>query len=470
MIKTKQPRKRLPTTPKPETNKLMKDLLKEFLPGDLKIPIWGKPTGSTTQKPTVAPTPPDEQMKTQFAKLLKKFGIQNNVSANALTGGSTSTTSEKNLANDIGNEIKMHNPTSTGSDVMSNKPSLPTPDLSPQPSLPPSKLLRPPLRLAPLAEPPPQQQKQPTQSQLITTSPSLPTQQKISTSSTNHPYLNHEPDQKLANIQRSFIPTVKPQKPVKISQEASFPQSQQQVANPPYSYSSYSSNNNNPYVSPQTQRTINVLCFGDSLTSGFYNHGRGKHPYSIKLNQLLNPQGSHRYHIETRGVVGEMAHGSMTKRLPKVLNEGTHYDWVLILGGTNDVAHVKNFGDDQDFTRQLIGVWSPKIVKDIEKLHETARSYGSRTVLMTIPETAYELWPDFVSIRNMRLSVNAALRKYATEVRDTTVLCDLAYKLPRSTLSHEMEKLYWNDHIHLNPVGYNKMAEVIEQCIQPYLS
>ncbi|XP_028415367.1 protein PFC0760c-like [Dendronephthya gigantea] len=226
---------------------------------------------------------------------------------------------------------------------------------------------------------------------------------------------------------------------------------------------------NSRYRSYQAGQSINILCFGDSLTSGFFNHGRGKHPYSIRLSQLLNTKGSHRYRIETRGVIGEMVHGSMTKRLPKVLDEGTRFDWVLILGGTNDVAHVKNFGDDQDFTQQLIGVWSPKIVKDIEKLHEIAHSRGARTMLMTIPETAYEFWPEFRSIRNMRLSVNAALRKYATEVRDNTVLCDLAYKLPRSTLPKQMQKLYWNDHIHLNPVGYDKMAEVIQQCIQGYL-
>ena len=66
--------------------------------------------------------------------------------------------------------------------------------------------------------------------------------------------------------------------------------------------------------------------------------------------------------------------------------------------------------------------------------------------------------------------MNAALRQYATQVRDTTVLCDLAIKLPRSTLSKELRKVYWNDHIHMNPIGYNKMADIIEQCIRPYLS
>ena len=470
VTKAKQPNKITLTTPRPNRKQFIKDILKEF--SDQTSQTWRKPTGFTTQKPTVALTS-EEQMKIQFAKLLKKIGIKTSVPPKTFTAEGSSTTHKKNLPNDIGDKIQMHNAASTvssGPDVMSNKPSLPTPHLSPLPSPPPLKLLPPPPRLPAPEQLSQQRQKQPKQSQLLLSPLSLQPQQKVSTASTNVPNLNQERDQKQFNVLRSYIPTIKPQQPDQISQAASFPEPQQQIKNPRYSYSSYSSNNNDPYSSSQTQRTINVLCFGDSLTSGFYNHGRGKHPYSIKLNQLLNPQGSHRYHIETRGVVGEMVHGSMTKRLPKVLNEGTHYDWVLILGGTNDVAHVKNFGDDQDFTRQLISVWSPKIVKDIEKLHEIARSYGSRTVLMTIPETAYELWPDFISIRNMRLSVNAALRKYATEVRDTTVLCDLAYKLPRSTLSHEMEKLYWNDHIHLNPVGYNKMAEVIQQCIQPYLS
>ena len=235
-----------------------------------------------------------------------------------------------------------------------------------------------------------------------------------------------------------------------------------------YGYSVFQSRNSNP--NSYETSSINILCFGDSLTSGYYNHGRGKHPYSIRLNQLLNAGGQHHFKIVTQGKVGEMVHGSMTKRLPKVLNQGLRFDWVIILGGTNDVAHVKNFGDDEEFTRELINVWSPKIVKDIEKLHETARRYGARTVLITIPETAYELWPEFQSIRYMRLSVNSALRQYVTQVRDTTVLCDLAVKLPRSSLSSELRKFYWNDHIHLNPVGYDKMAEIIGQCIRPYLT
>ena len=465
IMKTELPKNTKPTTPTPHTKLSVKDLLKEFLPR-----VFVKPTISPTQKQTVAPTTPDTKMKMQFAKLLKKFGFTSNVPA------------KKAIADNL--EIHKSTSASSNSDVTAKKSSSlplpsqlssPVPKLSPLPSQPLSKqMLSPPPSQQPIASstpsPPQQQQQQQTAAQLPQSPPSNPpTQPKFPATSPEFRYPNTKTSQEQATIPRSFIPTIKPQLVAQISRPAAIPQAQRLVKNI-YGNLAYSSNTNNLYDSYQKQQSTNVLCFGDSLTSGFYNHGKGKHPYSIKLNELLNPQGSHHYNVETRGVVGEMVHGSMTKRLPKILDEDTHFDWVLILGGTNDVAHVKNFGDDQDFTRQLIGVWSPKIVKDIEKLHEIARSYGSRTVLMTIPETAYELWSEFRSIRNMRLSVNAALRKYATEVRDTTVLCDLAYKLPRSTLSQEMQKLYWNDHIHLNPFGYDKMAEIILQCIQPYLN
>ena len=496
--KSKHPKNKLSAIPNTGSKEALKDLLREFLPKALVSTDVDKPTLSPTEKQTTAPTTPDNQIKIKLAEMLKKFGIPSSILAKKPTAQDFSATHIDNQP--AGIAVQLHKPTSavlSGSDIIASKSTKQQPSpqqtvlpLQQQPLTPkkvslPSSLSQQQLpqqlqqqqqqqQQQPQIQQQQQQQKQQQQQQQeqqqpLLSSQSLPTEEKVSESSPYLRPLHQETYEGQTTIQRSFIPTTSPLAGTKLSQDVSSQQSQQQ-SKIPYGYSAYSSSNNPYGFYKKEQITINMLCFGDSLTSGFYNHGRGKHPYSLKLNELLNPEGRHRYHIETRGVVGEMVHGSMTKRLPKVLKRGPHFDWVLILGGTNDVAHVKNFGDDQDFTRQLINVWSPKIVKDIEKLHETARSYGSRTVLMTIPETAYELWPEFRSIRNMRLSVNAALRKYASEVRDNTVLCDLAYKLPRSTMSKQMQKLYWNDHIHLNPLGYNKMAEIIQQCIQPYLN
>lgn len=214
-----------------------------------------------------------------------------------------------------------------------------------------------------------------------------------------------------------------------------------------------------------------ILCFGDSLTSGFYNHGKNFHPYSKKLSQLLSSDSRRlRYYIKTSGKVREMAHGSMARRLPQILGNSSRFDWVIILGGTNDVAHVKNFGDDDSFMNQLINVWKPRIVRDIEVLHETAHKYGARTVLLTIPETAYEAWPNFKTLWIMRRGINQDLREFARRSQGNTVLCDLALKLPRHSISPQAQAILWNDHLHLTPYGYDKMAEIIYQCLKPYLS
>lgn len=165
----------------------------------------------------------------------------------------------------------------------------------------------------------------------------------------------------------------------------------------------------------------------------------------------------------------EMAHGSMTKRLPQVLGNSSRFDWVIILGGTNDVAHVKNFGDDDSFMTQLINVWQPRITRDIEMLHETAHRYGARTLLLTIPETAYEAWPSFKTLWVMRNRLNEDLRKYALRSQGNVVLCDLAAKFPRHSLPPQTQALLWNDHLHPTAYGYDKMAEIVYQCLKPYL-
>lgn len=213
-----------------------------------------------------------------------------------------------------------------------------------------------------------------------------------------------------------------------------------------------------------------ILCFGDSLTSGYYNHGHNFHPYSQRLSQLLNSEGRLKYYVKTSGKVREMAHGSMARRLPEVLGNSSRFDWVIILGGTNDAAHVKNFGDDDSFMNQLISIWKPRIVRDIEVLHEIAHSYGARTMLLTIPETAYEAWPNYKTLWVMRNRINEDLRDYARRSQGNVVLCDLANQMPRHSLSLQAQSILWSDHLHLTPYGYDKMAEIVYQCLKPYLN
>ena len=226
-----------------------------------------------------------------------------------------------------------------------------------------------------------------------------------------------------------------------------------------------------PQVVPlHDNKKLHILCFGDSLTAGYNQHGKNFFPYCTRLQQILNYRSNFPVYAEAKGVVGEMAHKQMTNRLPLILGNATfQYDWVIILGGTNDILHVKNFADDQEFLNQLETVWQPRITKDIEKLHQIALNRGAHTMLLTVPENSIEAWPDYKPLLKMRQRINDALRKYANMSHGKTVLCDVARKIPRHTLGPVAESRFWDDHLHMTPEGYSKMAGIVADCLRPYL-
>ena len=103
------------------------------------------------------------------------------------------------------------------------------------------------------------------------------------------------------------------------------------------------------------------------MTAGYHNHGKAFAPYGNHLKQLISLSNRTPVSMKIKGIVGEMTHKQMVSRLPEILGNNTAFDWVFILGGTNDILHVKNFADDQEFLSQLESVWQPRITKDIVK-------------------------------------------------------------------------------------------------------
>ena len=83
---------------------------------------------------------------------------------------------------------------------------------------------------------------------------------------------------------------------------------------------------------------MRILAIGDSLTAGYYNHGLSHHPYSLRLLQLISSLDI-AVTIDQKGVSGERVVPSMVRRLESLLAEqNSPYDWMMILGGTNDLA------------------------------------------------------------------------------------------------------------------------------------
>lgn len=55
---------------------------------------------------------------------------------------------------------------------------------------------------------------------------------------------------------------------------------------------------------------LRILCFGDSLTSGYYGWGSGLHPYSKALGARLREAFPGRYiDVATSGVPGDVVCG-----------------------------------------------------------------------------------------------------------------------------------------------------------------
>jgi len=80
-----------------------------------------------------------------------------------------------------------------------------------------------------------------------------------------------------------------------------------------------------------------ILCFGDSLTSGFFSYGLEYHSYAIKLSEILEKEfGIRKFTLDVDGRPGDLVvlpQGSFLSRIQAKCSK-KKYDWVIILGGT----------------------------------------------------------------------------------------------------------------------------------------
>ena len=199
---------------------------------------------------------------------------------------------------------------------------------------------------------------------------------------------------------------------------------------------------------------MHVLCFGDSLTDGYtLNENRVVvfHPYSTAFHKLLEEHCKVPVLVDTAALSGECVIPSMTLRLDKLLNEASEpYDWVVILGGTNDL-HVSR---GSDLLPHLLG------------LHDRAKTSGAKTLALAIPQYLYELSP---GNEGYRAEVNDGLKEYSDKSTGSTVYVDLWNGLPFGELPKEEKELYWVDEGHMTPRGYEKMAGIIFDCVKQHI-
>jgi lysophospholipase L1-like esterase len=188
-----------------------------------------------------------------------------------------------------------------------------------------------------------------------------------------------------------------------------------------------------------------VICVGDSLTDGYYDSGTKFHPYSIKLQELLDVP------VDRIGLSGwttsELAagieqeqcidcNGKVWYGLRKQLSLCA-YTHCVLMAGTNDLHDTPALDT----------------IANLKQLKRVCLQYVPFVATMTIPEMSAEQRQ--TSLKKKREQINAALL-------DDPPCIDVAQHLPLASADARTREVLWQtDGLHLNPAGYDRIGEVV---------
>jgi lysophospholipase L1-like esterase len=205
------------------------------------------------------------------------------------------------------------------------------------------------------------------------------------------------------------------------------------------------------------QRPLRILAIGDSLTAGYYHNGGDYHPYANHLSDLF-ASAKIPVIVHEKGVSGELVVPFMLQRFKALLANSNHspYDWIIILGGTNDLGH-------NSFAKRIF-------YEGLKPMYDMALRHGqghTKLVVMTVFENAHFSMMD--APEKERQVLNEMIRSYAINHKnhDNVCLVDLDKGIPHYDLNDSnKQEFIWDDKVHLKPVGYDIMATLVFEAIK----
>ncbi|MCJ1433759.1 hypothetical protein MMC27_003124 [Xylographa pallens] len=195
------------------------------------------------------------------------------------------------------------------------------------------------------------------------------------------------------------------------------------------------------HPAPHPQK-LKILCFGDSLTAGYSMWGLQFHPYAEQLKKVL--QGafpSTTIEVVVEGLSGAQVRGEYTGRLNRACRQAEHepYDWIIILGGTNDLGW---------------GGQPEKIYEALQEVWSIALATGANVLALTIIEAAVR----DRSLIQRRHTLNTLI---AGHEEDHFYHMDLCHAVPYFAMEEQKRDTIWDDGLHLKAEGYKMMGHAI---------
>ncbi|KAF2157443.1 SGNH hydrolase [Myriangium duriaei CBS 260.36] len=198
-------------------------------------------------------------------------------------------------------------------------------------------------------------------------------------------------------------------------------------------------------------KKLYILCFGNSLTAGYYNMGLGEHPYAIKLAQTVTKMLPD-YEVETvvEGRPGDMVlkgRGAFLQRMQEQFADDD-FDWTIVLGGTNDLAR---------------GGGPEKIFADLLHTYSVPLEHGSKVLALTVPETGTKVqW-----LSENRSKLNDLIKQHKAK---NFHVFDFNEAFPYWKWSAADRKRYYDDAVHFTPDGYDLMGERVGAALAELLA
>ena len=195
-------------------------------------------------------------------------------------------------------------------------------------------------------------------------------------------------------------------------------------------------------MGPSLPPSLRILCFGASITAGFYRFGLAYHPYAVRLEERLkNSLPSTKITIDVDALPGDTVIGGeyFSRLRPRCSRDSKNaYDWIIVQGGGNDLG----FGHPPE-----------RIYEELKNVWKVALNTGARVMALTVTETSDRSTPT-------RTKYQALNKMIMGHREDRFYVADVCGAIPWPDNETEQRRI-WDDGLHFRKAGYDMLGDAI---------